>query len=282
MKSESKVYSRQWSLPLWLFIERNFWISYEFLSLYSIVDWEPFLIIVLAISLCFMSPDVLFSTDSEIAENSYSISWCLSISNPAAVIFPFLEGRDLLLQTFPALWADNDGKVGLWRCPLHSLLGLPVLILWPRINRRIGGKPLRYQNNVSAGIALLGSYERAQGRTTSLAPVPRSIEWNHGLSSTEIYLLSNQSLYGYTKLMMEQILSDFFCKFRLFCNQSFVTNPIGAHESGLIGEVQMEFHKSSCLILPRLRSVNYKSLAFSEMIMIRTTVQEFDYIHVSI
>ncbi|MFN9728574.1 UDP-glucose 4-epimerase GalE [Acidovorax sp.] len=99
--------------------------------------------------------------------------------------------------------------------------------------------PLRYyDNNVAGTVSLLRAMQRCAVRTlvfSSSATVygePASVPIREG------FPLSAQNPYGASKLMMEQMLADIdtaepgawhIARLRYF-------NPVGAHESGLIGE----------------------------------------------
>jgi len=91
VKSESKVYRSRQKSPFMALYRReiaNFMTSYLYMLNSGL---GTILIIVLAISLCFMTPDVLFfRLDSEIAENFYPYYW-LAVS-----VFPILQ-----LSVFP-------------------------------------------------------------------------------------------------------------------------------------------------------------------------------------
>lgn len=99
-------------------------------------------------------------------------------------------------------------------------------------------QPLRYyKNNVSGSIALVGAMRRANIRTlvfSSSATVygdPRSVP------ITEEFPLSATNPYGRSKLMVEDMLRDIAAtdpSWRIALLRYF--NPVGAHESGLIGE----------------------------------------------
>ncbi len=100
-------------------------------------------------------------------------------------------------------------------------------------------EPLRYyDNNVAGTVALLGAMRAANVRTlvfSSSATVygdPASVPIREG------FPLSATNPYGWSKLMMEQVLADVdaaepglwrIARLRYF-------NPVGAHASGLIGE----------------------------------------------
>ncbi|WP_456433347.1 UDP-glucose 4-epimerase GalE [Nitratifractor sp.] len=99
-------------------------------------------------------------------------------------------------------------------------------------------KPLMYyDNNVSGTIRLLEAMEEASIRTivfSSSATVYGEPEF---LPFTETHPLRTTNPYGQTKLVIEEILRDLYRsdgRWRISILRYF--NPVGAHESGLIGE----------------------------------------------
>jgi UDP-glucose 4-epimerase len=99
-------------------------------------------------------------------------------------------------------------------------------------------KPIEYfDNNVSGTISLLKAMQENQVKTLVFSssatvygePQYLPIDENHPTSST--------NPYGRTKLHIEEMLQDVFAtdgSFGVVCLRYF--NPVGAHESGLIGE----------------------------------------------
>ena len=90
---------------------------------------------------------------------------------------------------------------------------------------------------------------------------------------SEDFPLSTTNPYGETKLMIERILSDIYvsdkewsiCILRYF-------NPIGAHESGLMGE-DPKGKPNFCLMLQELHSVNTHTLTCLVMTTQHTTAR---------
>ncbi len=99
-------------------------------------------------------------------------------------------------------------------------------------------EPLKYYcNNIDSTLVLLktmekfGVYNFVFSSSATVYGAPKE------LPITEDFLLSATNPYGYTKLMNEQILKDMCTssdKWNVVLLRYF--NPIGAHESGLIGE----------------------------------------------
>ena len=88
--------------------------------------------------------------------------------------------------------------------------------------------------------------------------------------------------YGWTKWMIEQILTDFTVadpEWNVVLLRYF--NPIGAHESGLIGEDPRAFPTTWCRTWPRWLSASFPPCACSATTTIRPTARACaDYIHV--
>lgn len=100
-------------------------------------------------------------------------------------------------------------------------------------------KPLAYyDNNVSGTVALLQAMQQAEVRTLVFSSSATVYAESATRPIAEDFPLSPSSPYGQTKLMIEQILADLDASepqgWRLARLRYF--NPVGAHESGLIGE----------------------------------------------
>ena len=99
--------------------------------------------------------------------------------------------------------------------------------------------PLRYyDNNVSGTVALLQAINAAGVRTLVFSSSATVYGDPAELPVTESAPLQPESPYGRSKLMMEQVLADLEASrpgaWRIARLRYF--NPVGAHESGLIGE----------------------------------------------
>lgn len=100
-------------------------------------------------------------------------------------------------------------------------------------------EPLRYyDNNVAGTVTLLRAMQAAGVRTLVFSSSATVYGEPATLPIQEDFPLSATNPYGWTKLMMEQVLADVdhaepgqwrIARLRYF-------NPVGAHESGLIGE----------------------------------------------
>ena len=99
-------------------------------------------------------------------------------------------------------------------------------------------KPLEYyDNNVVGTIQLLAAMERAAVRTLVFSSSATVYGDSASVPISETSPRSVTNPYGRTKLMIEDILADLSQsdpEWRIACLRYF--NPIGAHESGLIGE----------------------------------------------
>ena len=100
-------------------------------------------------------------------------------------------------------------------------------------------EPLRYyDNNVAGTVALLRAMQVAGVRTLVLSSSATVYGEPATVPIREDFPLSATNPYGWTKLMMEQVLADVDAaepgQWRIARLRYF--NPVGAHESGLIGE----------------------------------------------
>ena len=100
-------------------------------------------------------------------------------------------------------------------------------------------QPLRYyQNNVGGTVALLQAMKKAGVGTMVFSSSATVYGDPVSVPITEDFPLSATNPYGWTKLMMEQILADVVASEPDFWRVARLRyfNPVGAHESGLIGE----------------------------------------------
>ena len=100
-------------------------------------------------------------------------------------------------------------------------------------------EPLRYyDNNVAGTVALLRAMQVAGVRTLVFSSSATVYGEPATVPIREDFPLSATNPYGWTKLMMEQVLADVDAaepgQWRIARLRYF--NPVGAHESGLIGE----------------------------------------------
>jgi UDP-glucose 4-epimerase len=100
-------------------------------------------------------------------------------------------------------------------------------------------EPLRYyDNNVSGTVTLLRAMQATGVRTLVFSSSATVYGEPASVPIREDFPLSATNPYGWTKLMMEQVLADVDAaepgQWRIARLRYF--NPVGAHESGLIGE----------------------------------------------
>ena len=100
-------------------------------------------------------------------------------------------------------------------------------------------EPLRYyDNNVAGTVALLGAMQAAGVRSLVFSSSATVYGDPATVPIREDFPLSATNPYGWSKLMMEQVLADVDAaepgQWRIARLRYF--NPVGAHESGLIGE----------------------------------------------
>ena len=100
-------------------------------------------------------------------------------------------------------------------------------------------KPLKYyKNNISGTITLLEKMKEYEVKNIVFSSSATVYGTNNPSPMTEDMPTSAINPYGYTKLMMEQILIDVATSDPSWSVTNLrYFNPIGAHESGLIGEL---------------------------------------------
>ncbi len=100
-------------------------------------------------------------------------------------------------------------------------------------------QPLRYyQNNVGGTVALLQAMQQAEVGTLVFSSSATVYGDPASVPITENFPLAATNPYGWTKLMMEQVLADAVASQPDFWRVARLRyfNPVGAHTSGLIGE----------------------------------------------
>lgn len=129
-------------------------------------------------------------------------------------------------------------------------------------------KPLEYyHNNITGTLMLCQSMKEHGCKRIVFSSSATVYGMNNPVPFREEMPTSATNPYGYTKVMIEQILSDLHVAdpdWSVVLLRYF--NPIGAHESGLIGE-DPNVSQTTCFhTFLRLPSANAKCSAFSEMI----------------
>jgi UDP-glucose 4-epimerase len=120
----------------------------------------------------------------------------------------------------------------------HAVTGVMHFAAFKAVGESVRN-PLRYyDNNVAGTVALLQAMESAGVRTLVFSSSATVYGDPAQLPVTEAAPLTATNPYGWSKLMMEQVLADLDASqpgaWRIARLRYF--NPVGAHESGLIGE----------------------------------------------
>ena len=115
-------------------------------------------------------------------------------------------------------------------------------------------EPLRYyDNNVAGTVALLGAMRAANVRTLVFSSSATVYGDPASVPIREDFPLSATNAYGWSKLMMEQVLADVDAsepgQWRIARLRYF--NPVGAHASGLLVKTRKTFPTICCLTLRR-------------------------------
>lgn len=104
-------------------------------------------------------------------------------------------------------------------------------------------QPLRYyDNNVRGSLVLFETMAEAGVKTLVFSSSATVYGDPHAVPIREDFPLSATNPYGRSKLMIEEMLGDVArsdAAWRIALLRYF--NPVGVHESGLIGEDPMEF-----------------------------------------
>lgn len=130
----------------------------------------------------------------------------------------------------------NGGKVA----EILSAHGIEAVIHFAGL-KAVGesvAQPLRYyDNNVAGSLALFGAMMETGARTLVFSSSATVYGNPHSVPIHEDFPLSATNPYGRSKLMVEEILRDLILaddSWHIALLRYF--NPVGAHESGLIGE----------------------------------------------
>ena len=108
---------------------------------------------------------------------------------------------------------------------------------WKAVGESVKRPLLYYQNNIQSTLELCQTMDYYKVKRLVFSSSATVYGDPHTLPITEEFPLSATNPYGQTKLMIEQIIKD-WCKANESVSASILRyfNPIGAHESGLIGE----------------------------------------------
>ena len=144
-------------------------------------------------------------------------------------------------------------------------------------------KPLEYyHNNITGTLILLNIMRKHNCRKIVFSSSATVYGNPEILPIKEDFPLSTTNPYGTTKLMIEQILQDLYAsdnKFSIAILRYF--NPIGAHESGLIGEVPNGIPNNIMPYIVRVANGQYEKLTvFGNDYETKDGTGVRDYIHV--
>ncbi len=144
-------------------------------------------------------------------------------------------------------------------------------------------KPLMYyQNNIGSTLNLLEVMEKFGVYNLVFSSSATVYGKPHTLPIKEDFPLSATNPYGYTKLMIEQILKDLSKsndKWNIVLLRYF--NPIGAHESGLIGENPKDIPNNIMPYIMRVATGEYEMVhVFGDDYDTEDGTGVRDYIHV--
>jgi len=184
--------------------------------------------------------------------------------------FPFYEGdvRDLTL--LKSILQDHQIE-----CVIH-FGGLKSVA-------ESGADPLKYfDNNVGGSITLIEAMQAANVKKLIFSSSATVYGIPQYLPYDEEHPLSPMNVYGRTKLQVEQILQDLSksdSEWSIVCLRYF--NPIGAHESGLIGELPQGIPNNLMPYICQVVSGKLPHLnVFGDDYDTKDGTGERDYIHV--
>jgi len=124
-------------------------------------------------------------------------------------------------------------------------------------------KPIEYySNNVEGTVSLLEAMREAGTRSLVFSSSATVYGEPHYLPLDEEHPLSATNPYGRTKLHIEEMLRDLSVsdsRWRIACLRYF--NPVGAHESGLIGENPMGIPNNLMPYIARVAAGELKELS---------------------
>ena len=144
-------------------------------------------------------------------------------------------------------------------------------------------KPIEYyHNNITGTLILLKTMKRYNCKKIVFSSSATVYGNPQKLPIAEDSPLSTTNPYGSTKLMIEQILQDVAVADKDFCIAILrYFNPIGAHESGLIGEVPNGIPNNIMPYIMKVAKGEYKELTiFGDDYPTKDGTGVRDYIHV--
>lgn len=144
-------------------------------------------------------------------------------------------------------------------------------------------KPIEYyHNNITGTLVLLKTMKKYNCKKIVFSSSATVYGNPQKLPIAEDSPLSTTNPYGSTKLMIEQILQDVAVADKDFCIAILrYFNPIGAHESGLIGEVPNGIPNNIMPYIMKVAKGEYKELTiFGDDYPTKDGTGVRDYIHV--
>ena len=144
-------------------------------------------------------------------------------------------------------------------------------------------KPIEYyHNNITGTLILLKTMKKYNCKKIVFSSSATVYGNPQKLPIAEDSPLSTTNPYGSTKLMIEQILQDVAVADKDFCIAILrYFNPIGAHESGLIGEVPNGIPNNLMPYIMKVAKGEYKELTiFGDDYPTKDGTGVRDYIHV--
>lgn len=144
-------------------------------------------------------------------------------------------------------------------------------------------KPIEYyHNNITGTLILLKTMKKYNCKKIVFSSSATVYGNPQKLPIAEDSPLSTTNPYGSTKLMIEQILQDVAVADKDFCIAILrYFNPIGAHESGLIGEVPNGIPNNIMPYIMKVAKGEYKELTiFGDDYPTKDGTGVRDYIHV--
>ena len=143
--------------------------------------------------------------------------------------------RERKAALLPMNWA-TDGLQQLFA--RHTISAVVHLAAFKAVGESVREPLMYYGNNVAGTVALLQAMRDAGVRSMVFSSSATVYGDPASLPIREDFPLSATNPYGWSKLMMEQVLADVAAAepglWRIARLRYF--NPVGAHESGLIGE----------------------------------------------
>ena len=159
-----------------------------------------------------------------------------NLSNSSSVVFDRIERICGRRPVFHEVDVRNSDKVA----EILSDHGIKAVIHFAGL-KAVGesvAQPLQYyDNNVTGSLALFGAMKETGVRTLVFSSSATVYGDPHSVPIHEDFPLSATNPYGRSKLMVEEILRDLILSddaWHIALLRYF--NPVGAHESGLIGE----------------------------------------------